>query len=419
MPGSRFKRGNPAYTCCPTLCGNTCWHALNGCTGGIATGTTIEVYKDGTCGNVTVTVLDCDTGLPISGMFVNIYEASNIVTPIGGGTTNASGVVVVTGIPSGTTIKIRTFKSGQGDWITGNIGPVVCSATVTIYHQTDSILGPCATPPTVNLNPTGREVVASGTVNGSGDYCVDLSAYVGQTLKWDAGFLPGCFRQGSGIILGDPCGRTINLVFMPDEIGTCWPYHCGSRFCCSACTCPLPGRMKLFDTVLKPFGSMGPPGTYHDCGDCDQYISVSGETILQRSRNYPVWWDCDPTWYTGGIGSRQCVPTYTLTCEGSQVFLGTGMCLQCSWQNRDAYGNVTTIWGCGKGPPIGVGLVYAKCEGAKVAATSLTCNPFSATFDIPAIVADCFVWNGWSGTYAECVGTITQPARTITVVGEY
>lgn len=418
MPGSRFKRGNPGYSCCPVDCDPTCFHVLDGCGGSVATGATVEVWKDGTCGEIYLTVLDCDTGVPLNGFFVSLYEMPNTILPISGGTTNASGQVTLTGFALGATVRIRTAQGGQGDWTTGNIGPIACNATITIRHQTDPILGACATGPSVVLNPAGRVVVASGTVDGSGDFCADLSAYVGQTLKWDSTWRADCFKQPNGIILGNPCGREIDVLFLPDNIGTCFPYHCGTRFCCSACPdCTIPGRLRLYDT--KYVGKAGPPfGTTVACGECPSLELDDVEVVLQYHRLLNYWVNCDPTSAIFGTGLNVCYPNYRLTCEGSSMYLEVGDSLSCSWQNYDAYGRLASFWRCCVGPTTTCAAVG---RSIKVAHSTLTCNPFSATFVIPELRASCWLWTVDPGTGifsapAECVSDFVLPERTIVVL---
>jgi hypothetical protein len=268
-------------------------------------------------------------------------------------------------------------------------------------------------------------ILATGTVGPSGTLCLNLSAYAGVSLSYSASYRTADYEALAGILVGDWCGKTIRLDFAPALIGG-GPTR---RLCCGSCwpdTLPTPmslsdpsGRLTATKDAygstsctlssltrsLTPYSRPGlgcnarlslipaPVGLCFDRPTClDNFLD---EEYIPSS--------IDPTEYRSAAA-------YYLYCDETDdtirldVLCGGKCWVLCN----DAP--------CGA-PPSQTwrlrALSVVPASWKSITPTSLVCDPFSATFDVPA----------YSFTLAACspcgesAGTFSWPARTITVTG--
>jgi len=165
------------------------------------------------------------------------------------------------------------------------------------------------------------------------------------------------------------------------------------RVCCSACAPGSTHRILYFHDPYPSSPVMSSTGT------CGTGCSFSPASVTPMSYTYnPNQWCC-PT----GPYDYSC-----LSCNGSTVTLFYSKRYKCS--NVQPRILSSQWWSCGADANYGFGVVGIS---GTVNASTLTCSPFSATFNIPATTINCYKQT--STTPMPVCGTILVPAHTITI----
>jgi hypothetical protein len=420
------KKNTPAHPCCGVNCANTCFR-VTAC-GSNANGANVQVYAT----NATNSIL-------------------------ASGNTASNGVVCL----------------GLGNWSTWSLGASATFGSGNDYTNASTMLlgNPCGRSYTLPLTPAtdaATNAEANGTVNISFDRCdgvtgwananaevkvslsvinsgvTDANGHVSITVAADgtnsyyvrvyrptdnAPLNSGTFLLAAGKCAdaamrlshnATPCNPDTEAVVTVRDCTAGLPG--GQRLCCQDCS---PDTLPKYLCISDPGGPEAYDANQAYC-DCDQFTYTDtlsgvpfGSTIavytggsLAVSRTTPP-----QIIYSGG--SQASAISYSMSCgpflpPASGLRLSVSRLYCCS--ETDAYGR-TVIYGC----PVAGGwplfcpiesVVSCQKSSGWVDATSYTCDPFSATFDIPALTLNGYVRGGCGYVLS---GTKTIPARTITV----
>lgn len=190
------------------------------------------------------------------------------------------------------------------------------------------------------------------------------------------------------------------------SVGQTWsftsiPCNAGDRACCETC---FPDTLPATLTLTDPAGRVGTI-----LGACS---FVSRTVALTYSQTWDFGWQCNggngAGWgfrQAGAFGEPPIKTQYVMRCTptGPTLHFLTRM---------DA---CTLPTGCPPSRTCTCRVALDFCAG--IPATSYTCDPFAATFDVPARTYDCVcesIFDIGPGTRPAC-GPVTVPAHTITI----
>jgi hypothetical protein len=207
--------------------------------------------------------------------------------------------------------------------------------------------------------------LASGTTDASGVVVLDLEAFASLSLSRRITYHTASFAVSTGTLTAF-CGATVSVTLSPlTDRWCCSPFGVGKT---------LPKYLRLTDSCAT-WGNM-----FTECGPCVGYSSVnmtySGSGIAG--------------WASGNALLLTCPPSGPPALRVSQ----SHMCQYSDGGNCTCAGTYED-W---NGP----------LDPLVVLPTSWTADPFSATFDIPALTLYCFY-------LGEPCGTRTRPGRTVTI----
>lgn len=404
-----FKKNNPGCPCCTVDCDTTCFKAT-GCLVP-AEGATVEVFATGTPG----TVLYSGT-LDVNGEWcvdLTAHAGTSLSVTISYGGDFQDLTEILLGNPCGRTYEfvLTPVPTAGGGGVAGTINVNVVWCGFGPQPDTDiQILG-------VNTPPTPNTLLASCTVDSLGNCTftgiptgIDIAIFVRMT------------------ILGIPYSRTYatwqleceaDVAIVHDAQSVCSSSQtitqigCGEseeQHCCVTCTPELlPHSLCLTDECAGTSTSTGSDGfNARLCGACEsadttlEYEDSQGITC-EFFNNGPGWWgvyqEQDLPGHPFPIGASYI--EYRLICEVDHPTLQIRHTVLC--QAQDAYGR----WKLCRGS--NAGTVDSPCW-TDLPAESFTCDPFTATFEMPEFTINC------TGFPLETNFTRTIPARTITVV---
>jgi hypothetical protein len=324
------------------------------------------------CGQVIVKTFGCDGTTPYGGINVALYQSGSS-SPIATGTTDATtGIYTFPGLSTSYSYYVKAGPTPRSQ-----PAQTTSTFTLTCSEKVDFIFNP-----TYPFVPTGISCPASYT----------LTTLFGGGLTLERGCAPACgtVTVPGFLSLNDPLAP--NVVMGANAYTTFW-YKASS---------PCTGR----------------PFTFQP-GDGPPYLNSFGGLIINTAGTTNK--SCTPYWYlemahydNGYYGNCNLMGYYAMTLNASGpvleaaryhsyvIFGPTGdwvsYCNGPGDQNTQYQGFCTTKY---------FDFRYAS-KILKIAASSFTCSPFSAIFDMPAYDIDTTNSKGEKGV-------LTVPARTITV----
>lgn len=261
----------------------------------------------------------------------------------------------------------------------------------------------------VKLYPSGT-VIATGTTDENGEFCVDVDAYVGQQadvtisdLEVLPGFCYGFFGDSYSVRYTLECGR-LRFWSFPMAYDGLGRSKC---LCCAACgRVAIPRTLCLWDTCacIRDFGV----GWHYACGhayifwnrdfQCTGPPEESPRMLVFD--DLPTGNDCGGGlyhWQAGGLRcpppilplEQTCFTRYSMQCTGDTFKMCKCPSVAGLSERCDPFPNT--------------------CQ--EVEASSFTCNPFTAIFEFPAMEWTCEI--GWPPCVEEY--TVVMPASTVTV----
>jgi hypothetical protein len=405
-----WRKNNPGCPCCIEDCPETCFRVLGCCT-------------------------------PFEGATITVFETGDPGTTLESGTTDANGEWCVD-LSSYTSLSLSVTISNVGDFdgITEVLLGSPCGRTYeyTLDPTPDTGGGTSGTL-TVTLVDEDGFPVTSGTA-----YVVDPANPLSFVASASMG--PGGVVTFTGLAVPDTyffrgpnlqnfpqftleCEGSADAKYADLGVGQEWTFvgiDCGEgapRLCCPTCeTTTLAESMCLTD----PGGPESATGGFEaycaevDCAETEFTTMLLGthygsdcESVWNGGcNNASPYAECPRGDKTGPIGGLTAV-AYNMFCTDAGLYLQVDRFLYC--ESTDAYGNPVR---CGElctlgGLPYPFGVKPVFKSSGLVAATSVTCSPFSATFDIPGYSINCYTKTGVIWVYS---GTRSFAARTITVV---
>jgi hypothetical protein len=395
------KKNTPAHPCCGVNCANTCFR-VTAC-GSNANGANVQVYAT----NATNSIL-------------------------ASGNTASNGVVCL----------------GLGNWSTWSLGASATFGSGNDYTTASTMLlgNPCGRSYTLPLTPAtdaATNAEANGTVNISFDYCdgvtgwananaevkvslsvinsgvTDANGNVSITVAADgtnsyyvrvyrptdnAPLNSGTFLLAAGKCAdaamrlshnATPCNPDTEAVVTVRDCADGLPG--GQRICCASCA---PDTLPRYLCFTDPEGrQFTPPPLGGGVAVC------SDASVTDTLSYYPgIYWG----YFLAGSGNASLL----MKCEAGGIYLEKNMTVYCresSAYGTDCYFGKRTLIPF----PVPGGCTEAGFYVQRVLATSVTCDPFSATFDMPSQDFPGYYWSTTSGCVA--CGTKTVPAHTITV----
>lgn len=411
-----FKKNNPGEPCCNgETCPETCFRVLGCCT-------------------------------PFSGATVTVFETGDPGTTLESGTTDANGEWCVD-LSSYTSLSLSVTVSDVGDFdeLTEVLLGSVCGRTFEYtLDPTEGASSGTSGKLTVTFLTEGGSPI-TGAVTAGKVLRVDTSAEVGSAFPDGSGVavftgLPiGVALFVRSPIGGGGNGQNFDTTFTltcegsasareGDEFGEgqIWSFtsiDCtegGPRLCCPTCeTTTLTESMCLSDPGGPASGGSGTSCAEVDCSETTFTATLTGTHYYSDCES--VWTggcsnasryaECPRGDKTGPIGGLSAI-AYNMFCTDSGLYLQVDRFLYC--ESTDSYGNPER---CGElctlgGLPYPFGVKPVLKSSGLIAATSVTCSPFSATFDIPGYSINCYTKTGVIWVYS---GTRSFSARTITV----
>jgi hypothetical protein len=391
------KKNNPGQPCCAAACDDLCFHVI-GCNADIV-GATINVFVTGTPGTIIATGTTDANGEKCFALAA--YSGSSLsytVTPpdltdfqarsgvlIGkwcGRTVEVTlPTAVVAGTPAeggGTVNVLLTRCDGTTPW-SGQLVEIKVSLTVETSGYTDS---------------NGR-VTLNVTANGSSAYYIrsyttaPASQLNSATFVLSAGECADVhMRMTNNILI--PCNPDLEAVITERTctVGT----DDAQKLCCSDC---------FPDTIPRYLDGTDPKGIVPDGSTASNCTFASDTLAFTPSVTGKIWDASRPAFY------------YSINCTGSGVVLRkvlNAFSLLCRMQGTDGFGLPYTCYlkdtGSAYGPTY---------DSGDITATSITCDPFSATFDMPAKTWSYYRILGGSYDFGSPCGTLTMAAHTITI----
>lgn len=398
----------------------------------------------GPCTPTTFTVLKC-CGTPSSGATVTIKNGSTVV---GTGTTNSSGVVTIdlsaySSVPTLTvtvsyqptyyqqytnvllgsqcgrnyvyTLAIIGSRSGAtcGTII---ITTTACNGTTilggkawTLYKASAGGFAPYTSGTTDSS--TGKSTISGLTYGGAFDgyrFIVTDAAgtIVGTSFTLTSANCVASVVMRMATVAGSPCATPNDTVTLSGSGG-------GLTFlnCCQDCDpITVPSNLTLVDPGIPNYftGIQTNPNLNYGCGTTSGTIPLTVSTYMGGPYipGCSMWNGYDYGRYSKGYS------VYGLSCTGSGIKLSVSNGVLCGYQLSIAGRRCLVIKpGGGVG---GQGVDY----GGPISPASLTCSPFSATFNLPSVTLTMYdEWFEWPPgvLHSDPCGSYTIPARTITI----
>lgn len=382
-----------------------------------------------TCDPTCFTVKAC--GVNANGATVDVYETNAPSVILATGNTNSAGKVCIDLTNHASKAMSASFSFGSGNdyaaKTTSLLGsPCGRSYTATLTPATDAATN-AETNGTVNVTFTrcdgttpwtnatveikvSFDVEGTGTTNATGQVSITVPTGVAYYVRAyrptdNSPLNSGTFTLGAGKCAdalirrtnddGTPCNPDTEAVI---TVRDCTPGEPGGlRVCCATCA-P--------DTLPKYLAFSDPEGQQFTQPPLGGGVAVCIKTQVSGTLSF----------YTGtswrnalsGTGNAGLL----MKCEAGGIYLEKNMTVYCreasSYGTDCFYGKRTLI-----PSPVPGGCTEAGFYVQRVLATSVTCDPFSATFDMPAQDFPGYYWSSTSGCVA--CGTKTVPAHTITV----
>jgi hypothetical protein len=403
-----WRKNNPGCPCCIEDCPETCFRVLGCCAP--FEGAAISVFETGAPG----TVLESGTTDANGEWCVDLSSYTSLslsvtVSDVG----DFDGLTeVILGSPCGRTFEYTLEPSeSTGGGTSGTL-------TVTLVDE-DGF--PVTSGTAYVVDPADPlDFVASATMNGSG-----VVTFTGLTVPFTYFFRGPNLQNFPEFTLECEGSADAKYAFLGE--GQEWTFvgiDCtepGPRLCCPTCeTTTLPESMCLTDPGGPEAGGSGLFCAEIDCAETEFTATLLGAHYAS---------DCESVWsggcsnasayavcprgdIVGPIGGLSAI-AYNMFCTDAGLYLQVDRYLFC--ESTDAYGNLVR---CGElctlaGAPYPFGVKPVFKSSGLIAATSVTCSPFSATFDIPSYSINCYTKTGFVWVYS---GTRSFDARTITVV---
>jgi hypothetical protein len=393
-----FKPGNPGCSCCDPACEELCFHVL-GC-GHDFEGVEIEVFETGVPGTILdsgFTDANGDVCFDMSAHagdslsyraippdLTDFAELTNVLIGNWCGRTVEVNMppATIAGVPAeggGTVNVLFTKCNGSSPWATAT------TELKVLFDVED----------TATTGSDGRAVL-EGVADGSSAYYVrayrptDGTAFNSPTFILDPG---ECADVHIRLTDNDslPCNPDTECTI---TIRTCEPGSDAiAKQCCEDC---------FPDTVSSALEVSDPEGVIFDGTGASLCDFTLDEFVASGGR------------FSTGWGAVRSLFLYSITCSGAGVTLRKSFpafSWTCTITGTDPYGLPYTCYlretGTGAAPGY---------DSGEITATSIVCDPFSATFDLPAKTWTYYRIIAGSYDLAHPCGTMTLPAHTITVI---
>jgi hypothetical protein len=250
---------------------------------------------------------------------------------------------------------------------------------------------------TGTTDASGNATLTGLTYGGANDiYRVTVTDAVGGIVTTDITLTnANCsatvlFRMA--IVSSSPCATSQFTITYNSGGGALY-----KRACCNSCfPTTIKGSLYLHDpyggTIYSPPTGIGSCGT--TCGSCN----ISNDITKDGPGG-------DNGWSWTFLNPYSHLDSYSMSCNGISATLSYQ-----NWYSLNG-GQGTGAYHCG--PTIGF-FNYDSVYGSVTAAT-FSCSPFSATFSIPSRTLTCFRAGQYPWSPVTVCGSVTIPARTITV----
>jgi hypothetical protein len=391
---SNFKPGNPGCSCCDPPCDELCFHAV-------------------ACGH------------NYAGVEIRVFATATPGTILASGTTDASGNICFDlAAYAATSLSFRAIPPDLDDY--GELTNVLlgnwCGRTVEVDIPPATIPGtPAESSGTINVLLTRCDgttpwsgqtveikvlltVVASGTTDANGRVAFTVTAdgssayYVRSYTTSPTGNLNSAtFTLAAGQCAdvhmrmthtGLPCNPDTEAVIVKRTCSTSTPDT--PKRCCEHCfPDTLPSVLRVYD--VDALGMINTGGGWSVSGTCDAVPIYYNPLGLYWAANGGAASECFHDFDLGGGIIYRQFARFQMTCK------------------PDAYGNPWIYLKMGaesyKTAAPGEGLCYHELE---VPASSITCDPFAATFDFSSLPMAFIPCTGRDGLFPSQTLTVTE-----------
>jgi hypothetical protein len=289
-----------------------------------------------------------------------------------------------------------------------------CGSITVRTLQCDNATPYGSVPVSVRLTGSGV-LVASGTTNAT----TGVYTFTGITTGVNYTVV-GTSSRGELVVSGSftlTCNEDVRLRY-----SATYPPACASPnytitatsgtvtdlTCCSDCDpITIPKKLTLIDPGVPNYFIVVGNTTIISCGTSSGSIPLEINTYTGGPYipGCSMWFGNDFNRYSNGYSA------YELACTGSGVVLSVSQGVRCGYR-------ISSTRTCLVIKPGGGGGGQTVNYGGPISPASLTCSPFSATFNVPSVTLTMYdEWFEWPpGVFhSDPCGSYTIPARTITI----